>query len=66
MLAKFAGVGLEAALGTARNTQRESRQAQGGDADGLPQPEIFVEDKLHMNAAGYAIWKEVVGPFLKE
>ncbi len=35
-------------------------------ADGLPKPEIFVEDKLHMNAAGYAIWKEVVGPFLKE
>ena len=33
-------------------------------ADGLPKPEIFVEDKLHMNAAGYAIWKEVVGPFL--
>ena len=35
-------------------------------ADGLPKPEIFVEDRLHMNAAGYAIWKEVVGPFLKE
>ena len=33
-------------------------------ADGLPKPDIFVEDKLHMNAAGYAIWKEVVGPFL--
>ncbi len=33
-------------------------------ADGLPKPEIFVDDKLHMNAAGYAIWKEVVGPFL--
>ena len=33
-------------------------------ADGLPKPEIFVEDRLHMNAAGYAIWKEVVGPFL--
>lgn len=32
--------------------------------DGLPKPNIFVEDKLHMNAAGYAIWKEVVGPFL--
>ena len=27
-------------------------------ADGLPKPDIFVEDKLHMNAAGYAIWKE--------
>ncbi len=34
-------------------------------ADGLPKPDIFVEDKLHMNEKGYAIWKEVVGPFLK-
>ena len=33
--------------------------------DGLPKPDIFVEDKLHMNEQGYAIWKEVVGPFLK-
>ena len=33
--------------------------------DGTPKPDIFVEDKLHMNAKGYAIWKEVVGPFLK-
>jgi lysophospholipase L1-like esterase len=34
-------------------------------ADGLPKPDIFVEDRLHMNAKGYAIWKEQVGPFLK-
>lgn len=33
--------------------------------DGLPKPDIFVEDKLHMNEKGYTIWKEVVGPFLK-
>lgn len=33
-------------------------------SDGTPKPEIFVEDKLHMNAAGYAIWKKVVGPYL--
>ncbi|PAW82764.1 MAG: hypothetical protein B9S33_14685 [Pedosphaera sp. Tous-C6FEB] len=33
--------------------------------DGLPKPDIFVADKLHMNEKGYAIWKEVVGPFLK-
>ena len=32
--------------------------------DGLPKPDIYVADKLHMNPAGYAIWKEVVGPFL--
>ncbi|MSU28133.1 MAG: hypothetical protein EXS27_09505 [Pedosphaera sp.] len=33
--------------------------------DGTPKPDIFVEDNLHMNEKGYAIWKEVVGPFLK-
>ncbi|MEO7317400.1 MAG: SGNH/GDSL hydrolase family protein [Chthoniobacteraceae bacterium] len=33
-------------------------------ADGLPKAEIYVEDKLHFNAAGYVIWKEVVKPFL--
>ena len=34
-------------------------------ADGLPKPDIFVADKLHMNEKGYAIWKEIVAPFLK-
>ena len=32
--------------------------------DGLPRPEIFVADKLHMNAAGYQIWTATVRPFL--
>jgi lysophospholipase L1-like esterase len=34
-------------------------------ADGMPKPDIFVADQLHMNANGYVIWKEVVGPYLK-
>ncbi|MDR3404057.1 MAG: SGNH/GDSL hydrolase family protein [Chthoniobacter sp.] len=33
-------------------------------SDGLPRPEIFVADRLHMNAAGYKIWTEIVGPYL--
>jgi lysophospholipase L1-like esterase len=33
--------------------------------DGMPKPEIFVDDRLHMNEKGYAIWREVVGPVLK-
>jgi lysophospholipase L1-like esterase len=33
-------------------------------SDGLPKPDIFLDDKLHMNPKGYAIWKEVVGPEL--
>ena len=32
--------------------------------DGLPRPEIFLADRLHMNARGYAIWREVVAPYL--
>jgi len=30
------------------------------DADGKPREELFIEDKLHMNAQGYAIWTEVI------
>lgn len=33
--------------------------------DGLPKPEIFLPDRLHMNEKGYAIWKRVVGEHLK-
>jgi lysophospholipase L1-like esterase len=32
--------------------------------DGQPKPDIFIADKLHMNEKGYAIWKEVVTPYL--
>jgi lysophospholipase L1-like esterase len=32
--------------------------------DGKPKPDIFLKDQLHMNEKGYAIWKEIVGPFL--
>ncbi len=33
--------------------------------DGTPMAGIFVDDKLHMNEKGYAIWRAVVGPHLK-
>ena len=32
--------------------------------DGEPRPEIFVADNLHMNGAGYDIWRDVVRPVL--
>ncbi|HXG46302.1 MAG TPA: SGNH/GDSL hydrolase family protein [Methylomirabilota bacterium] len=32
--------------------------------DGKPKPDIFVEDRLHMNARGYEIWRRTVEPFL--
>jgi lysophospholipase L1-like esterase len=33
-------------------------------SDGLPRPEIFGPDKLHMNAEGYKLWTEIVTPYL--
>jgi len=32
--------------------------------DGKLKPELFVEDMLHMNATGYAIWRKAVEPLL--
>ena len=34
------------------------------DERGGPRPELFLQDQLHMNAKGYAIWKDLVAPFL--
>lgn len=31
---------------------------------GKPRPEIFLEDSLHMNEKGYAIWKKAIQPHL--
>ena len=35
------------------------------NSDGLPKPDIFVADRLHMNSKGYAIWRAIVGPHLR-
>jgi len=32
--------------------------------EGLPMPHLFVEDNLHMNAEGYAIWQKIIEPYL--
>ncbi len=34
------------------------------NADGSTMTDIFVEDKLHMNAKGYAIWQKAIEPYL--
>lgn len=34
------------------------------DEKGEPKAEIFVEDKLHLNEKGYAIWREVLAKYL--
>lgn len=35
------------------------------DADGKPRADLFVDDKLHLNDAGYAIWTELIAPHLE-
>lgn len=35
------------------------------DGDGKPRKELFIQDMLHMNSAGYAIWKKALEPYLK-
>jgi len=34
------------------------------DAQGKPREELFLEDRLHMKPAGYAIWKKIILPYL--
>lgn len=35
------------------------------DSSGKPRADIFIEDNLHMNAKGYAIWQKVIEPYVK-
>lgn len=34
------------------------------DASGQPREELFIEDRLHMNRAGYDLWRGIIAPFL--
>ena len=34
------------------------------DAEGLPRESLFIADRLHMNAEGYALWREIIAPYL--
>lgn len=34
--------------------------------DKKPRPEIFMDDKLHMNREGYALWVDIIKPYLKK
>ena len=34
------------------------------DAAGQPRAELFLDDRLHMNAAGYALWRATLAPYL--
>jgi lysophospholipase L1-like esterase len=35
------------------------------DANGQPRAELFIEDRLHMNRAGYALWISILTPLLR-
>ena len=34
------------------------------DASGQPRAELFLEDRLHMNRAGYDLWRGIIAPYL--
>ncbi len=34
------------------------------DAGGKPREDLFLADRLHMNPAGYAIWRELLAPYV--
>ena len=34
-------------------------------ADGTPRKDLFVEDGLHMNGAGYALWRDIIDPIVR-
>jgi len=34
------------------------------DANGQPREELFIEDRLHMNRAGYELWRQKIAPYL--
>jgi len=36
------------------------------DEDGNPKSDIFLEDQLHMNKAGYDIWREIFAKYFPE
>lgn len=36
------------------------------DDEGKPKQELFLDDNLHMNKIGYAIWKKAIEPYLKK
>ena len=36
------------------------------DSHGLPRPDYYQSDNLHLSPLGYSVWKKVIGDFLEE
>jgi lysophospholipase L1-like esterase len=51
-------------LSTQPNTVFIDVYSKMKNSSGQPMPEIFLEDSLHMNAKGYAIWQKEIKPHL--
>jgi len=51
-------------LATQKNTAFIDVHQKMLDLTGEPISEIFLDDSLHMNAKGYAIWKKEIEPYL--
>lgn len=53
-------------LRTKKNTNYVDVYHSMMDETYKPIPEIFIDDSLHMNAKGYAIWQKRILPYLKK
>lgn len=53
-------------LATKKNTGFIDVYKEMIDDEGKPRAELFLDDNLHMNKQGYAIWKNVIEPYLKK
>lgn len=51
-------------LATLKNTVFVDVYSQMLNPEGKPKTDIFIDDNLHMNAKGYAIWKQAIEPNL--
>lgn len=51
-------------LETQRRTSYVDVYSKMVDENGIPNPEIFVKDRLHMNGNGYEIWAKEIQPHL--
>ncbi|MEZ5344802.1 MAG: SGNH/GDSL hydrolase family protein [Pyrinomonadaceae bacterium] len=50
---------------TMKNAQYVDVASKMLDENGKPFPDIFITDNLHMNAKGYAIWRDVFKKYVK-
>lgn len=51
-------------LAAKKNTSFIDVYQQMLNADGTARLDLYIEDCLHMNAKGYAIWKKIIQPYL--